>query len=214
MAIRDRVLAGVSKQLGRPSGVVGRMVGRALNRGNRSAILTAVDAVHASSGSTVADIGFGGGVGIGLLLDRVGPTGVVHGVEISHTMLAGARRRYAKQITNGTLRLHETAMDVLPLPDECLDAVISTNTIYFVDDLPAAMSELARVMRPGGRLAIGVADPAAMARMPFTEQGFTIRPIDDVVECLRTAGFTLTEDRRGGETSEAFHVLVCVRASA
>lgn len=107
MAIRERVLAGMSRQLGRPTGLVGRLVGRLLNRGNRGFILAAVDAAEPSKGATVAEIGFGGGAGLALLLDRVGPTGVVHGIEISETMLAGARRRFKKPVAEQILQLHE-----------------------------------------------------------------------------------------------------------
>ena len=214
MAIRDRLLAGVAGQLGRPTGVLGRVVGRGLNRGNKPVILAAVDASGAGDGGTAADVGFGGGVGLALLLDRVGPTGVVHGIDISPTMLAEARRRFRKQVDEGTVQLHEATMTRLPLPDGSVDAAVSTNTIYFVDDLGAALSELARVLRPGGRLALGVGDPDTMAKMPFTKHGFVLRPIDEIVEALRAAGLTLLEDRRLGDGSNAFHVLVCERAPA
>jgi SAM-dependent methyltransferase len=214
MTIRERVLVGVSRQLGRPTGVVGRVVGRALNPGNRSVILAAVEAVEVRKGCTVAEVGFGGGAGPALLLDQDGPSGVVHGIEIAPTMLAAARRHFENQVTMGSLHLHEATMQLLPLPDGSVDAAISTNTIYFVDDLGAAMSKLARVLRPGGRLALGVGDPAAMAKMPFTKHGFIVRPVSEVIESLRLAGFTLTEDRRVGDGPDAFHVLACERASS
>jgi SAM-dependent methyltransferase len=214
MAIRERVLVGLARQLGRPAGPAGRVIGRLLNRGNRAVIRAAVDAVDASKGCTAADIGFGGGAGLALLLDRVGPTGLVHGIEISQTMLTAARRRFENQVRNESLHLHEATMQLLPLSDASVDAVVSTNTIYFVDDLGASLSELARVLRPGGRLALGVGDPAAMTKMPFTKHGFTLRPIGELVESLRLAGFTLIEDRRVGDGPEAFHVLTCERASA
>ena len=166
------------------------------------------------SGGTAAEIGFGGGAGLALLLDQVGPTGVVHGVEISQTMLAQARHRFKEQLEDKSLHLHEATMQRLPLPDASVDAVVSTNTIYFVDDLIASMAELARVLRPGGRLALGVGDPAAMAKMPFTKHGFTLRPISDVIESLRLAGFAAIEDRRVGDGADAFHVLACERPSA
>ncbi len=214
MAIRERVLAGLSRQLGRPTGLVGKVIGRVLNRGNRSVILAAVEAAETGNGGTVAEIGFGGGAGLALLLDQVGPTGVVHGIEISLTMLAEARRRFENQVGKGTLRLHEAPMQQLPLPDGSVDAAVSTNTIYFVDDLGACMSELARVLRPGGRLALGVGDPAAMAKMPFTKRGFALRPVSEIIEALRVAGFRLIEDRRVGDGAEAFHVLACERTSS
>ena len=211
MAIRDRVLAGMSRQLGKPSGPFGRLVGRLLNRGNRAVIQAAVDAANPAAGDTVADIGFGGGAGLALLLDRVRPTGVVHGVEISQTMLAETRRRYKNEINRQTLQLHETTMQSLPLQDGSVRAVVSTNTIYFMPELGAPFAEVARVLQPGGRLALGVGDPAAMAKMPFTKTGFILRPITEIVESLRVAGLALVEDRRVGDGAEAFHVLVCER---
>jgi arsenite methyltransferase len=214
MAIPERVLVNLSRQLGRPAGPVGRVIGRLLNRGNRSAILAAVHAAEASNGDTAAEIGFGGGAGLALLLNRVGPSGVVHGVEISQTMLAQARRRFKKQLEEKSLRLHEATMQLLPLEDTSVDSVVSTNTIYFVGDLNASMSELARVLRPGGRLALGVGDPAAMAKVPFTKHGFILRPIGEVVDSLRLAGFAAIEDRRVGDGPDAFHVLACERPSA
>ena len=75
---------------------------------------------------------------------------VVHGVEMSETMLADAQRRFSDAVARGRLRLHSGRMESLPLEDSVLDAIISTNTIYFVPDLPAALTELARVLRPGG----------------------------------------------------------------
>ena len=211
MAIRERLVAGMSRQLGRPAGLFGRIVGRLLNRGNRPVIRKAVEATEVTNGSTVADIGFGGGAGLALLLERVGPTGIVHGIEISQTMLAETRRRYRNEIANHRLELHDATMQSLPLPDGSIDAVVSTNTIYFVEELGPSVSELARVVRPGGRVVLGVGDPAAMAKMPFTKHGFVLRPISEVVESLRLAGLELVEDRRVGEGSEAFHVLVTER---
>ncbi len=129
MAVPDRILLTVATQLGRPSGPLGRVIGRLLNRGNRAVITAAVDAARANPGCAVLDVGFGGGAGLGLLLDRVGPGGDVHGVEISQTMLTRARRRFRRELSDRRLHLHDATMDRLPLPDASIDAVVSTNTI-------------------------------------------------------------------------------------
>lgn len=211
--VADRALAAVSRQLGRPTGPAGRVVGRVLNRSNRALVAAAVDAVAAGPGATVVDVGFGGGVGLQLLLDRVGAAGVVHGVEISETMLAGACGRFRRQIAAGRLQVHDATMEQLPMPAGSVDAVVSTNTIYFIDDLQPAFVELARVLRPGGRLAVGVGDPDAMAQMAFTRHGFTLRPVADIVDQGVDAGFTVPEVRRpdGGSGSV---VVVCERPAS
>lgn len=100
-------------------------------------------------------------------------------------------------------------MESLPFADSALDAIISTNTIYFVPDLAAALGELVRVLRPGGRLVLGIGDPDRMSKMPFTRHGFRLRPIDELVQIIREAGFDQIEDRRVGDGPLAFHLLVC-----
>jgi arsenite methyltransferase len=211
--MRRKLLTVIAGQLGRPHGRLGRFVARALNRGNRPAITAAVLASAAKPADVVADIGFGGGIGLAMLLDCVGAEGVVHGIEISREMLDRARARNNGHQGVGQLRLAEGSLAALPLPDHCLDAAITVNTIYFVADLDAACTELARVLRPGGRLVVGIGDPEAMARMPFTAYGFTLRPIDDVVAALRKAGFGLTDHQHVEGMAIPHHLLV-VTASA
>ena len=205
MPLVERALAALARQLGEPSGFAGRVVGRLLNRGNRSVVVAAVAATGPAA--DVADVGFGGGVGLDLLLDC--DSAVVHGVEMSETMLTEAKRRFADHIASGRLRLYSGRMESLPLEDSALDAIISTNTIYFIPDLAPALREIVRVLRPGGRLVLGVGDPDQMSKMPFTRHGFRLRPIDELVPVIREAGFAQIEDRRVGDGPGAFHLLVC-----
>ena len=181
-------------------------MGSMLDRANRDAVAAAVDALAPAPGQAVADIGFGGGLGLALLLDRVGPTGRVHGVDISHVMLDRARRRHRHAITDGHLVLHEASMTDLPIPDASLDAVMTVNTIYFVPD--TAVAELARILTPAGRLVLGLGDPDAMHRDPVTTHRFRLRPMADVHATLTTAGLTLADHRRVGHGPDAFHLLI------
>ncbi|WP_040785232.1 class I SAM-dependent methyltransferase [Nocardia pneumoniae] len=194
-SVRARLLSTVASQLGNPHGMLGKGVAFLLNRGNKSAIAGAVEAAAVAPGGIAADVGFGGGAGLSLLLERVGASGVVHGVEISADMLARARSGHADDIDSGRLRLAEGSLTALPLADDSLDAAITVNTVYFVPDLAAACAELTRVVRPGGRLVIGVGDPDAMAKLPFTSYGFTLRPVPDVIAALKQAGCTVEHQR-------------------
>ncbi len=187
-SVRARLLSTLAGQLGNPHGVLGKGVAFLLNRGNKVAIAGAVEATGVAPGATAADVGFGGGAGLSLLLDRVGADGVVHGVEISADMLARARSGHASDLDSGRLRLAEGSLTALPLADDSLDAAITVNTVYFVPDLAAACAELSRVVRPGGRLVIGIGDADAMAKLPFTSYGFTLRPVPEVIAALEQAG--------------------------
>lgn len=207
MAARGAFMAGVAKQLGHPRGVGGRIVGLALNRGNRGFVRAAVQALQAGNDAVVADVGFGGGVGLKMLLDRVGQSGCVHGVEVSDTMLKQAARRYRREVKVGRLALHSGSLTRLPLADGTLDGVLTVNTIYFIAELQQAFTELARVTAPSGRIVVGAADPEAMAKLPFTGDGFRLRPIPDVIDTLKSVGLTV-EHRRINAADGAPHLLI------
>lgn len=208
MGLRRRFLAGAARQLGRPEGWRGRLVGQALNRGNRSIIEAAVAASEAGPGHVVADVGFGGGVGLRILLDRVAPAGHVHGVDVSITMVAQAQRRFAAECADGRLTVSVGSMLDLPLADDVLDAAITVNTVYFLEDVDPALQEFARVLKPGGRLVIGVTDPDAMSRMPVTAHGFRLRSVADLLAAMDAAGFARTRSDRLPRGGVGRHVLV------
>jgi arsenite methyltransferase len=99
-------------------------------------------------GETVLDIGSGPGFLADEMAAEVGSEGAVHGVDPSEAMLAIARRR-------------ESAVEYaigdavsLPYADESFDAIVSTQVYEYVPDMPAALAEARRVLRPGGRLLI------------------------------------------------------------
>ena len=200
--------AGVARQLRHPGGLAGQLVGVMMNRRNRRTIATAVDALSPAPGTVVADVGFGGGIGIELLLDRVGTPGRVHGIDVSTAMLSRAARRFRSEIADGRLTLHAASLTDLPLPDASLDGAITVNTIYFVDDLARAFSELRRALNASGRAVVGVADPDWMRAQPAVSHGFRIRPVSTVIDAAADAGLVLDDHRRVGEGPYPYHVLV------
>ena len=183
-----------------------------LNRVNRAMITKAIDALAIQPGAVAADLGFGGGLGLRLFLDRVGPQGKVYGVDVSPTMLSSASRRFRPEIANGRLILHSGSMTQLPLSDGSITAAITNNTIYFIADLERAFSELTRILSRSGRLVVGIGDPEWMAKMPTTPYGFTIRPTAEVVELAQSAGLAIQEHLRVGDGGRVAHLLVFSRS--
>lgn len=212
MDVRGAVMSGIARQLGHPSGLRGRFVGAVLNRRNRRFVSAAVHALAPDAGAVVADVGFGGGVGLKILLDGVGQSGQVHGVEVSETMLNNAEHRYRRDIAAGRLHLHTASMTRLPIADDALDGAVTVNTIYFIPELDPAFTEFARVVRSSGRIVIGLADPEVMAKMPFTAHGFHLRPVPELIDALRGAGLTV-QRRRIGQGDNAFHLLIATHCT-
>ncbi|HXA12696.1 MAG TPA: SAM-dependent methyltransferase, partial [Mycobacterium sp.] len=87
----------------------------------------------------------------------------------------------------------------------------TVNTVYFVGDLDVACAEIARVLRPGGRAVVGIGDPQAMARLPFTPYGFTLRPVDQVRAALKKAGLEVVTERRLADLAIPHNPLVAQR---
>jgi arsenite methyltransferase len=104
-------------------------------------------------GEVVLDLGSGGGIDVILSARRVGPTGVAYGVDMTDEMLALAQRNAREAgITNAHFLRGE--IEAVPLPSESVDVVISNCVINLSTDKPAVLTEMARVLRPGGRLGI------------------------------------------------------------
>jgi SAM-dependent methyltransferase len=109
-------------------------------------------------GERVLDLGSGGGIDVLLSAKRVGPTGRAFGVDMTDEMLALAQRNAAEAgATN--VEFLKGHIEALPLPAESIDVVISNCVVNLAADKPAVFAEIARVLRPGGR--IGITDIVA-----------------------------------------------------
>jgi ubiquinone/menaquinone biosynthesis C-methylase UbiE len=173
----------LAQQFRCPSGLIGQLAGALMAVTNTPLVQTVTAAVAAADGEHILDIGFGPGASL-VLLARAAPAVTVAGIDPSPVMVRMAHRRTARLITQPDLRQGTAA--ALPWPDRAFDAVCATNSAQLWQPWPASLSEVARVLRPGGRVVLGVHERAVLPA-----RGAAGRHFDEVlVPALRTAGFT------------------------
>jgi SAM-dependent methyltransferase/protein-tyrosine-phosphatase len=142
-------------------------------------------------GETVLDLGSGGGFDCFVAGPKVGPAGRIIGVDMTPDMLARARANTAAYTAHTGLRNVEFRpgeIENLPVADACVDVVISNCVLNLSPDKPRAWREIARVLRPGGRVA--VSDLALLRPLPEAVRG----DVEALVGCI--AGAVLVEEMR------------------
>jgi ubiquinone/menaquinone biosynthesis C-methylase UbiE len=144
-------------------------------------------------GETVLDLGSGGGIDVLLSARRVGPTGKAYGIDMTDEMLELARRNQ-REAGVENVEFVKGTIEEIPLGDASVDVIISNCVINLSADKRSVFREAARVLRPGGRLAVSdvVADPGM--------DDATRHDMEQWVGCIAGA---LTEDEFHRELSAA-----------
>ena len=111
-----------------------------------------------NQGEVVLDLGSGGGIDVILSAKRVGARGTAYGLDMTDEMLALAQQN-ARDAGVTNVHFLKGVIEQVPLPASSVDVVISNCVINLSVDKPAVLTEIARVLKPGGR--VGVSDIVA-----------------------------------------------------
>jgi SAM-dependent methyltransferase len=176
----------IARQLAHPKGLLGRVVGRLMNRRNAHMNAFAVQMLDLKPTDRVLEIGFGGGVILKPLLEGAA---YVAGVDRSLDMVRRARSIFSMEESEGRADFRDGDVEALPFDTASFEKVCTVNTIYFWKSLTAGFAEIRRVLLPGGRLVAGFLPKDRMDSLGVPRDIFTPRTPDDVIGALTKSGF-------------------------
>lgn len=143
-------------------------------------------------GEVVLDLGSGAGLDVFLAAQRVGSEGHVHGVDMTREMLAKARQNAAefrRRTGLGNVTFHHGQIEAIPLPEASVDVVLSNCVLNLSPDQPKVWQEIARVLKPGGR--VSISDMVLLQPLPEAVR----ESVEALVGCV--AGAPLLGDLQG-----------------
>ena len=144
--------APTESQFSRPSSLMGRILLRSMNIGHGRLHQWGLKAAGIQLTDRVLDVGCGGGKAISRILEETRRE--VAGVDHSPEAVKTARSVNRAAISSGRLRIVESSVENLPFRDGFFDVVTAFETTYFWPELQAGLTEIRRVLSPGGRLVI------------------------------------------------------------
>lgn len=189
---KEEQMKGIAAQLRKPHGQYADEVARKMNEANAHLNRDVIEALNLKSDDVVVEVGMGNG---GFVSDVLAKGNAIKysGCDYSHEMISAATMLNESFVQQGRAIFHETTADNLPFEHGSVDVLFTINTIYFWDNTESVLTEFRRVLRPGGKLVIGMRPRRSMERYPFTRFGFTMYSREEVVALITNAGFNVSE---------------------
>ncbi|MBN8209064.1 class I SAM-dependent methyltransferase [Bacillus sp. NTK071] len=145
----------IDKQYGNPEGWLGWFIGEKMVRQHRIETKWTIKQLHLQKDEHVLELGCGGGYAMKLLLTNPNVQEVI-GLDVSRTVIHSATIRNQKEIKKERAKLVHGNVHYLPFEDNHFTNVFSIHSIYFWEDLPIAVAEIHRVLKPGGAVSIAL----------------------------------------------------------
>jgi len=183
----------LARQAGRPSGLLGQIVARAMAKNTLAENDVALTLLELRPADSVLEVGCGHGDTLARAA-AVATGGRHTGLDFSRVMHRHAIRKHRALVRGGRIEFRFGSSDQLPFDNAAFDKALAVHTIYFWSDPLAHLREIRRVLKPGGRFLLGFRpgeDPRFGATFPA--EAYHIRSEAEVVELVRRAGFDVAE---------------------
>lgn len=178
-----------------------------MNSGNRQVNLRSLEALGVEPGQRVLEVGFGGGATLeALIKDK--DCGYAGGLDASPKMVRAAERRFSSWIAEGRMAVRQGSAEELPWPDGEFDRALSVNSLFYWPDPARGLREIRRVLRPGGVLALGLRDKAAVDKIGFDRMGYWSPTQAEIESLLAAAGFESISVRGYGDGARGDFIVI------
>ena len=176
-----------ASQCGNPHGVIGKILTWAMNRANRVLYHGIVHELQVSENTKILDVGFGNGYLEKLIFQK--SKCFITGIDISPDMVKKATDANQKYVDSGRMKFQLGDCCDLRFKDNSYDVVTTMNTIYFWSDTAKGMSEIFRVLKPGGVFMNAVISKENLDKFFYTKNGFQKFTKQEYIELGKKAGF-------------------------
>lgn len=194
----------MAAQLRQPTGEDGIKTGEWMSDGNKVIILETLNALNAVAGDRILEIGMGNGHFVSEIVSKDASISY-SGCDFSEVMVNESRKNNEQWITNNQAEFLLTDGTSLPFADHTFTKIFTVNTLYFWEDRPAVLAEFKRVLKPDGKLIIGIRPKRLMEHIPFTQFGFNLFSKDDATDLLTENGFDILSVSENTEPAFELH---------
>lgn len=201
--MNENELKAIAAQLACPSGDSGIAVGEKMNEVNAGIIARSIEALAATAGECIAEIGPGNGILSLPIIEAIGSNGHYIGLERSADM-AAQTLEILKLDKTTTIDMHVGDCMSAAIAAHSLDGLIAVNVLYFIEDIDAFFAKILAWLKPGARVVFGVRSQRTLEALPFTRYGFHIRSQEELVAKLTENGFVQVEANYFSETGGSF----------
>ena len=185
----------IAEQARSAKGLLGRLIAFIMARETFADNLRAIDALSVQSTDHVLDIGCGHGRSLGEIAARAA-NGRAAGVDPSELMVEIAVKRNRRLVKARRVDVSVGSIDALPFANRSFDKLLCVHVLYFWKDLREGIQEIARILKPGGRLALvfrSSSDEAAVKAFPSDIYRFP--DVAEVQSALVAAGFEISPEQ-------------------